>query len=74
MTVPENKEIAPDDIMAQTAEAWKTLGTMMFTNLLLSLRDDIEPHVLEKHHAHTEQYRQLMVRQTKIALKMRDQK
>jgi steroid 5-alpha reductase family enzyme len=70
----DNKELTPSETLMQTtSDGWKTLGTMMFTELLWSLRDDVEPHVLAKHKEQTEDYRLLMVRQTKIALKMRDQ-
>jgi hypothetical protein len=73
MTAPDNKELTPNEILMQTtSDGWKTLGTMMFTELLLSLRDDVEPHVLANHKEQTEDYRLLMVRQTKMALKMRD--
>jgi hypothetical protein len=69
----DNKEPTPSESLMQTTwEGWHTLGTMMFTELLWSLRDDVEPHVLKKHQEQTEEYRQQLVRQTKIALKMRE--
>jgi hypothetical protein len=66
-----DKELV-DKQLEELGETWKTIGTMMFTELLLSQRDDVEPHVLEKHNEQTEQYRLLLVKQTKLALKMRD--
>jgi hypothetical protein len=70
----DNKELTPSEsLMQTTSKGWNTLGTMMFTEVLWSLRDDVEPHVLKKHQEQTEEYRQQLVRQTKIALKMREE-